>query len=328
MIPSPSDSADGASVTTPLDRESDALEGLVGAAGRRPERIRQRAGSSTSRDGVVGVEDPQAEVAAERARDGHDRPGRDRLDAGRRRGGRRSRPSRPGRTRSEPSRSRRGPSSACPTTVTVAPSGWSRASAMVDVGGVGTGRGDGRRERASGRRASGVGTSVGRRRDRRRGGRRDGRRRSASGRGVGIGVGTGVGTGVGDGRRARTPPARRRRRGQVLRASASRPTKSAAFTFVSVPLPADPPGSRSRLDPAGGAGAAVPSTNAFVASPHATASIGFAADRPEHHRPARRREPRRVGRVGDRRVDPGRVRDQQVAAGIEDRSTPPRSPSA
>jgi hypothetical protein len=50
--------------------------------------------------------------------------------------------------------------------------------------------------------------------------------------------------------------------------------KSAAFTFVSVPLPSGPPGRRSMLDPAPGAGAATPSTNAFVASPHATASIG------------------------------------------------------
>ena len=71
-------------------------------------------GSSTCGTASVGVEDPQAEVAAERAGDGHDRSGRNGLDRARRRGGPRSRPSRPGRTRSGPSRSRRGPSSARP----------------------------------------------------------------------------------------------------------------------------------------------------------------------------------------------------------------------
>ena len=49
--------------------------------------------------------------------------------------------------------------------------------------------------------------------------------------------------------------------------------QSATFTFVSVVLPAEPPGSRSRLEPAAGAGAGAPSTNALVASPHPTASI-------------------------------------------------------
>ncbi len=42
---------------------------------------------------------------------------------------------------------------------------------------------------------------------------------------------------------------------------------------MSEPLPAEPPGLRSRLDPADGADAAVLSTNAFVASPQPIASI-------------------------------------------------------
>jgi hypothetical protein len=51
-------------------------------------------------------------------------------------------------------------------------------------------------------------------------------------------------------------------------------TKSVALSFVSVPLPALPPGSRSIDDPTAGAGAAEPSTKAFVASPQPRASIG------------------------------------------------------
>jgi hypothetical protein len=46
------------------------------------------------------------------------------------------------------------------------------------------------------------------------------------------------------------------------------------LSFESVMLPAVPPGRRSRLEPAGGALAAVPSTKLFVASPQPTASIG------------------------------------------------------
>ncbi len=50
--------------------------------------------------------------------------------------------------------------------------------------------------------------------------------------------------------------------------------KSAALSFESIPLPAAPPGRRSPLEPAAGAGMAVVSTKAFVASPQPTASIG------------------------------------------------------
>jgi hypothetical protein len=44
--------------------------------------------------------------------------------------------------------------------------------------------------------------------------------------------------------------------------------------FVSVPFPAAPPGSRSRLEPALGAAAEEPSTKLLTASPQPTASIG------------------------------------------------------
>jgi hypothetical protein len=44
------------------------------------------------------------------------------------------------------------------------------------------------------------------------------------------------------------------------------------LSFVSAPFPAWPPGARSRLEPAGGAAAAVPSTNELLASPQPTAS--------------------------------------------------------
>ena len=50
--------------------------------------------------------------------------------------------------------------------------------------------------------------------------------------------------------------------------------KSAALSFVSTTLPPFPPGLRSIDRAAGGAGAALPSTNALTASPHPTASIG------------------------------------------------------
>ena len=51
-------------------------------------------------------------------------------------------------------------------------------------------------------------------------------------------------------------------------------SRSSVLSFVSVVFPDGPPGRRSRLDPAAGAGAGVPSTNAFVASPQPIASIG------------------------------------------------------
>ena len=48
--------------------------------------------------------------------------------------------------------------------------------------------------------------------------------------------------------------------------------QSIELSLVSDAFPAFPPGRRSRLDDAGGAGATVPSTKAFVASPHPIAS--------------------------------------------------------
>jgi hypothetical protein len=50
--------------------------------------------------------------------------------------------------------------------------------------------------------------------------------------------------------------------------------QSAALSFVSTPFPAAPPGRRSMLDEAAGAGADAPSTNALAASPQPKASIG------------------------------------------------------
>src|SRR5579884_234309 len=48
--------------------------------------------------------------------------------------------------------------------------------------------------------------------------------------------------------------------------------KSAALSLVSSLFPASPPGRRSMDEPAGGAGAGLPSTKALAASPHPTAS--------------------------------------------------------
>lgn len=50
--------------------------------------------------------------------------------------------------------------------------------------------------------------------------------------------------------------------------------QSIALSFVSKTLPREPPGPRSMLDPAGGAGATAVSMTAFEAAPHPTASIG------------------------------------------------------
>ena len=50
--------------------------------------------------------------------------------------------------------------------------------------------------------------------------------------------------------------------------------QSTAFEFVSVVLPLRPPGLRSMLEPAAGAGAGEPSTKVLVASPQPTASTG------------------------------------------------------
>jgi hypothetical protein len=85
---------------------------------------------------------------------------------------------------------------------------------------------------------------------------------------VGLGVGAIVGVGVGEDPGPGVGAAAR------FCGDGAATTKSAALSFVSVPLPADPPGRRSRLELAAGAGAAAPSTNAFVASPQPTASIG------------------------------------------------------
>src|SRR6185436_15200913 len=51
-------------------------------------------------------------------------------------------------------------------------------------------------------------------------------------------------------------------------------TTSPRLSFVSWRLPPAPPGLRSMLDPAAGAGAADPSTKAFAASPQPIASMG------------------------------------------------------
>ena len=51
-------------------------------------------------------------------------------------------------------------------------------------------------------------------------------------------------------------------------------SQSGALSFVSMTLPPMPPGFRSILERAAGAGAAVPSTNPLVASPQPSASIG------------------------------------------------------
>jgi hypothetical protein len=97
----------------------------------------------------------------------------------------------------------------------------------------------------------------------------------ADGEGVGIRVGVGVATGVadadgeGDGPEGGVGVAAR-----FCGVGDVRTAKSSEFSLVSVPFPSAPPGSRSMLEPAAGAGATVPSTNEFVASPQPTASIG------------------------------------------------------
>jgi hypothetical protein len=77
-----------------------------------------------------------------------------------------------------------------------------------------------------------------------------------------VGVGVGVGFGVTDG----ADP-------NGWGVGLDWTNQSAALSLVSTPLPADPPGRRSMLDFAGGAGAAAPSTNELVAVPQPTASI-------------------------------------------------------
>ncbi len=89
---------------------------------------------------------------------------------------------------------------------------------------------------------------------------------AAVGVAVGVGVTVGVGVGLAPGAGTSGAPS-------PCGDGAACTNQSLALSFVSVALPAAPPGSRSRLEPAAGAAAAVPSTNAFVASPQPTASI-------------------------------------------------------
>jgi hypothetical protein len=89
------------------------------------------------------------------------------------------------------------------------------------------------------------------------------------GDGVGATVGAGVADGVGLGPGAGTGGA-----DSDCGFGDAWPNQSATLLFVSMVLPARPPGRRSRLEDAAGAAAAVPSTNAFVASPQPSESIG------------------------------------------------------
>src|SRR5437868_4129351 len=82
----------------------------------------------------------------------------------------------------------------------------------------------------------------------------------AVGLGVGVAPGVRVGAGVGDGG---TTGGDARFCGIGL----ARTAQSKTLLFVSVLLPEVPPGLRSMLEPAGGAAAGVPSTQALVASP-------------------------------------------------------------
>ncbi len=99
--------------------------------------------------------------------------------------------------------------------------------------------------------------------------------------GVGVGVGLGVTTGVGEGVAAGgvgvgvgVGPGLPGTVGEARFCGfgSGWTSQSARFTLVSTPFPAVPPGDRSRLDPAAGAGAAAPSTKPFTASPHPIAS--------------------------------------------------------
>ena len=83
-----------------------------------------------------------------------------------------------------------------------------------------------------------------------------------------MGVGVGVGVGVGTGAIAGTGGAAR-----PCGDGTAWTNQSTEPSFVSHPLPSTPPGARSRLDPAAGAGAGEPSTRSFVASPQPTESI-------------------------------------------------------
>jgi hypothetical protein len=137
---------------------------------------------------------------------------------------------------------------------TTDPSAAARASAIeIGVGeGVGVGGGE-----AEGSGVEGVGVGDG---------RGDG---TGVGDGSGLGgavvaVGSGVGVGLCDGTV-----------GDPRFCGEGPPwmNQSDALSFVSVAFPAVAPGNRSRLEPAGGARAATPSTKPFVASPQPTASM-------------------------------------------------------
>ena len=161
------------------------------------------------------------------------------------------------------------PTVSTPSIVTVEPSACVRASAIaigpgvgVAVGvGVGTAVGTGVGAGVGVGVGVGVGSAVGLGLG--LGGEGAGTGGDVDGPGDNAGVGVGVGLGVGVGAAAR-----------FCGTGALFTVQSARLLFVSSPLPADPPGRRSRLEPATGAGAAVPSTNAFKASPQPSASSG------------------------------------------------------
>ena len=91
---------------------------------------------------------------------------------------------------------------------------------------------------------------------------------------VGVCAGVSVGVGVADG--VTVVPGVGCSEGELLsRSEVGEPLKaaSAELLLVSVALPAAPPGLRSRLDDAGGAAPAVPSTKLLDASPHLSESI-------------------------------------------------------
>jgi hypothetical protein len=118
------------------------------------------------------------------------------------------------------------------------------------------------------------------------------------GLGVGVGVGIGVGVGLADGVGESVGSCVRLGVGDAVGvgveeadgegvligatlafcgSGAARTTKSAALSFVSSPDPACPPGNRSRLEPAGGAAAGVPSSHVLVALPQPSASMAVVA---------------------------------------------------
>jgi hypothetical protein len=111
---------------------------------------------------------------------------------------------------------------------------------------------------------------------------------------VGVGVGTAVGVGLGttegdgDGEVVSMGDAVAATVGDAVAAGVgedalfcgsgtSRITKSSRLSSLSKPEPETPPGSRSRLAPADGAGAGVPTSHVFAALPQPTASIAAAA---------------------------------------------------